>query len=160
MDKYIIAIDPGLLTGASVIRIPSGGEPEVVDTSELLPHTFAPWLRESLDEMLTQEREFGKDFFIVCERFTINAATAKKTQAPWSLEQIGILKQCMRDVGLDEEALVMQNPSDAMKMFDNNALRKVGVWHRGGAGHANDSLRHALLYAARTGWTPRALLSE
>lgn len=160
MDKYVIAIDPGLLTGASVVKIPDGGDPVALETAELIPKAFAPWVRGWIDSLSHEGLEFGKEWFIVCERFTINAATAKKTQAPWSLEQIGILKQCMRDVALDEEALILQNPSDAMKMFDNDALRKVGVWHKGGGGHANDSLRHALLFAARTGWIPRVLLGE
>lgn len=156
-----MAIDPGLLTGASIVKMKTMEDtPETLETAELIPKSFAPWVRGWLDELIRVEAEQGDRYAVVCERFVINAATAKKTQAPWSLEQIGILKQCLRDRGLDEESIFMQNPADAMKMFTNDSLRKIGVWHRGGDGHANDSLRHALLYAARNGWVPRALLGE
>lgn len=161
MAFYIMAIDPGLLTGASIVKMTSTEEsPVAVETVELIPKSFAPWVRGWLADFAGSGYVQGQDFAVVCERFVINAATAKKTQAPWSLEQIGILKQCLRDRGLDEERIVMQNPADAMKMFPNDSLRKVGVWHRGGDGHANDSLRHALLYSARNGWVPRVLLGE
>ena len=161
MTTYIMAIDPGLLTGASIVKMTSTEEsPVALETVELIPKSFAPWVRMWLDELMRVQMEQGDRFVVVCERFVINAATAKKTQAPWSLEQIGILKQCLRDRGLDEEDIVLQNPADAMKMFTNDSLRKVGVWHKGGDGHANDSLRHALLYSARNGWVPRVLIGE
>jgi hypothetical protein len=43
-------------------------------------------------------------------------------------------------------------------MFPNEALKKLEYWHRGGAGHALDAIRHGLLYLAKNGWTPRKLL--
>jgi hypothetical protein len=58
----------------------------------------------------------------------------------------------------DPERIVFQSPADAKAMFPNEALKKVGAWHVGGEGHANDAIRHALLRLVKTGWKPRVLL--
>ena len=120
------------------------------------------WSRE-LDEdeyafPIRWEFEHYPHIEIVCERFIINAATAKKTQAPYSLELIGVLKQIVRDNGRTVDTIVFQAPADAMNMFPNPALKKLGYWHKGGAGHALDSMRHGLLRIAKTGWAPIGLL--
>jgi hypothetical protein len=48
---------------------------------------------------------------------------------------------------------------DAKNMFPNKALKILKFWHVGGAGHALDAIRHALLALVRTyRWIPRALL--
>jgi hypothetical protein len=94
----------------------------------------------------------------VCERFTITAQTTKNSQAPYSLEQIGVLKHLCREFGYDPEAIVFQSPADAKNMFPNPALKKIGTWHVGGAGHAQDAIRHALLRLTKTGWKPTILL--
>jgi len=127
-----------------------GGEPVLVWSAEVDEEQYAVPIRFEL----TAHPELE----IVCERFIITSETAKKTQAPFSLELIGILKQIMRDAGLPVASLHLQNPSDAKKMFPNPALKKLEYWHRGGAGHALDSMRHGLLYFARTGWKPTRLL--
>jgi hypothetical protein len=49
-------------------------------------------------------------------------------------------------------------PADAMTMFDNEKLKKLEYWHRGGKGHALDAIRHALLRLVKTGWKPIRLL--
>ena len=97
---------------------------------------------------------------VACERFTINAQTVKNSQAPYSLEQIGILKQCMLDLGMDLDLLKMQAPSDAKALFPNEALKKLGYWHKGGEGHALDAIRHGLLRFVKTGWHPVDLIKE
>jgi hypothetical protein len=32
------------------------------------------------------------------------------------------------------------------------------TWHKGGEGHANDAIRHALLKLVKSGWKPKVLL--
>lgn len=95
---------------------------------------------------------------VVVERFTVTAATAKKSPQQWSSEIIGTVKQTMRDFGRSEEEIYFQKPADAMNLFPNKALQKLGYWHKGGKDHANDSIRHALTYMAGNGWMPTGLL--
>jgi hypothetical protein len=97
---------------------------------------------------------------VACERFTINAQTVKNSQSPYSLEQIGILKQCMLDAGRQADDIYMQAPADAKAMFPNEALKKLGYWHRGGEGHALDAIRHGLLRLVKSGWKPVSLLQK
>ena len=155
MTKIIISVDPGKATGFAVLKWVDGQEPEIVITAEPQPDEFANLVREYLDEAL----KYDANLFVVCERFVINAQTVRNSQAPYSLEQIGVLKQCLRDVGISEESILWQSPADAKAMFPNPALKKVGYWHKGGEGHALDALRHALLCLVKKGWKPTSLLS-
>lgn len=148
--RRILAIDPGKKTGMCVFTIVPGQEPVLVWSKELDENEFAMPVRWELENFPELE--------VVCERFIINAQTAKKTQAPFSLELIGVLKQCLRDVGRSEEDIIFQSPADAMNLFPNPGLKKLGYWHVGGAGHALDSIRHGLLRLAKTGWSPVGLL--
>jgi hypothetical protein len=91
---------------------------------------------------------------VACERFTITAQTVRNSQAPYSLEQIGVLKHLCRESGHSVDAISFQAPVDAKRMFPNEVLRGLGIWHRGGAGHANDAIRHALLALVRQKWVP------
>lgn len=153
LSRVIIAVDPGKMTGTCVLGMPSGGEPVMLASAEYECREFAPFMREQLHQWFP-----GTQVDIVCERFVINAQTVRNTQAPWSLEQIGILKQVLRDKDIPEDSIIWQAPADAMNMFTNEKLKRLGYWHRGGAGHANDATRHALLRAVKSGWIPRGLL--
>jgi hypothetical protein len=127
-----------------------GEEPILVWSVELTEDEFIAPIRRELVE--------HPEIEIACERFVINAQTAKKSQAGWSLELIGNLKQAVRDVGRPVSDIHLQAPADAMNLFPNPALKKLQYWHVGGAGHALDSIRHGLLYLAKTGWPPARLL--
>lgn len=150
MPRRIVAIDPGLKTGMCAFWYADGQDPTMAWSDELDEHEVIPRLRQELAE--------NPDLELVVERFTINMATAKKAQAPYSLELIGAIKQTMRDVGRPVEDITLQKPADAMAMFPNEALKKLGYWHRGGAGHALDSIRHAMIYLVRAKWKPSGLL--
>lgn len=154
---HVVAVDPGKATGVSYFQFDElMDNPKLVKSAEVQPTEFAPWVRDVVDEIISIQ---GNIVF-VCERFTINAQTVKNSQAPYSLEQIGVLKQIMRDRGIDENSIVWQTPADAKSLFPNPSLKKVGTWHVGGEGHANDSIRHGLLYLAKKGgWVPSVLLS-
>lgn len=155
MTKYVLAVDPGKATGIAVIEWSNGEEPKIVLTTEAQPHEMAQYVRNCISSC----SESGASLIVVCERFVINAQTVRNSQAPYSLEQIGVLKQCLRDAEIDEESIIWQSPADAKAMFPNEALKKVGYWHKGGEGHALDALRHSLLCLVRKGWKPSALLS-
>lgn len=154
MAKLILAVDPGKATGMALFRYVSGQEPEILWSIEVQQEEYAAPIRSALDMSVMMEVEMD----IVCERFTINAQTVKNSQAPYSLEQIGILKQCLLDAGRSTTDIYFQSPADAKAMFDNSKLKKLEYWHKGGEGHALDAIRHGLLHIIRIGWKPLRLL--
>ena len=148
--KHILAIDPGKDTGMALFSIEQGQDPTLVWSGEYQQHEYAKPIRETLS--------LYPDVEVVCERFIINMQTVKNSQAPYSLEQIGIAKQCLMDAGRKPDDIIFQSPSDAKAMFDNPKLKKLEYWHKGGEGHALDAIRHALLQCVKLGWIPRRLL--
>lgn len=154
--RFILSVDPGKASGIALFQYVAGEEPELLMSGEYQQNEYAQPIREALASTMI----FKSKIEIVCERFTINAQTVKNSQAPFSLEQIGILKQCMMDIGMSAEDISFQSPADAKSMFPNPKLKKLGYWHKGGEGHALDAIRHGLLRLAKTGWKPLALLEE
>lgn len=148
--KMILAVDPGKATGLALFQLKSGQEPVLAWAREVQQVEYATPIRETLKEY--------PDADVVCERFVINAQTVRNTQAPFSLEQIGILKQCLIDIGRKPDDIYFQSPSDAKGMFDNSKLKKLEYWHKGGEGHALDAIRHGLLRCVKLGWKPIRLL--
>ena len=138
------------MTGLCVFTLEPGQEPVLEWSAEVDEDTFATAVRYEMDRYPELE--------VVCERFVITAQTAKNSQAPFSLELIGVLKQCVRDKGRKVESIYFQKPADVMNLFPNEALKKLGYWHKGGKDHANDSIRHALTYLSGNGWMPTRLL--
>lgn len=148
--RRVIAIDPGKMTGLAVFSLTAGEEPVLEWSAEVDEDTFAVPIRYEMDRYPELE--------VVCERFVITAQTAKNSQAPFSLELIGVLKQIVRDHGRSVDSIFFQKPADAMNLFPNEALKKLHYWHKGGADHGNDAIRHALTYLAGNGWMPTRLL--
>jgi hypothetical protein len=151
--RLVLAVDPGKATGVCLFLYESA-EPELLWSGEYQADEFATVVRSAISE--AQAR--GTWLETTCERFTITAQTAKNSQAPYSLEQIGVLKHLIRESNGVASELVFQSPVDAKRLFPNEALKKLEYWHRGGEGHALDAIRHGLLYLAKHGWTPRRLL--
>lgn len=152
---YVLSVDPGKLSGISLISWQKGEEPKIMWSLETDEKEFPKKIRNALVQASFDKKELK----VVCERFIINAATAKKSQAPYSLELIGMLKLILMDNEMDPESINFQSPADAKSMFPNEKLKKLGIWHVGGDGHALDSLRHALVFLAKSGWIPLKLLS-
>lgn len=150
--KHVLSVDPGKATGMALFSFETGQNPVLVWSGEFQQDEYAKPIREALQGV-------QGDLEVVCERFTINAQTVKNSQAPFSLEQIGILKQCLLDVGRPADDIYFQSPADAKAMFPNEALKKLGYWHRGGEGHALDAIRHGLLRLVKSGWKPLELLN-
>ena len=146
MTTHVLAVDPGKATGLSFFSYEKGEEPVMIWSKEVQFDTYAEPIRSVLAEY--------PDVHVICERFTINAQTVRNSQAPFSLEEIGVLKQIMIDYGYTPENLKFQSPADAKAMFDNQKLKKLEYWHKGGEGHALDSIRHGLLYMVKLGWSP------
>lgn len=152
--KIILSVDPGKASGICTFSIVPGEEPVLEKSGEYQMKEY----HIPIYETIKYAQAMGFKIEVVCERFIINAQTVRNSQAPFSLEQIGILKFIMLDCGIDPDELIFQSPSDAKKMFPNEALKKLEYWHKGGEGHANDSIRHGLLRLVKTGWKPMRLL--
>jgi hypothetical protein len=155
MTKYVLSVDPGKATGMALFSLQTGQEPVLEWSGEFQQHEYAEPIRAVLSNS-----EISENLTVVCERFTINAQTLRNSQSPFSLEQIGILKQCILDAGKKPEEIVFQAPADAKAMFPNEALKFLEYWHRGGEGHALDAIRHALLRLVKLGWKPVKLLER
>jgi hypothetical protein len=149
--RYVLAVDPGKATGMALFSLESGQEPVLIWSGEFQQEEYAKPIRDTL-------AAYGDALDVVCERFTINAQTVRNSQAPYSLEQIGILKQCLMDAGRKPDDVYFQSPADAKAMFDNPKLKKLEYWHKGGEGHALDAIRHGLLKLVKLGWKPVRLL--
>lgn len=99
----------------------------------------------------------AQDTVIVAESFIITPATAKNSQAPWSLEVIGVARMVC-EVYIGRELRLQQ--AAAAKRFSSDArLKRAGFWTPG-KGHANDASRHLLLYLATHGLLGDELLTE
>lgn len=155
MPSYVLAIDPGKVTGMALFSREGLSEPVLEWSKELEQHEVAEVLRSTL---WTATIRHSVD--VVCERFVINAQTVRNSQAPYSLEVIGIVKQCLHDNGKAMDDIFFQPPANAMAMFDNKKLKKLEYWHRGGKGHALDAIRHALVRLVAKGWKPVKLLED
>jgi hypothetical protein len=153
--KYVLSVDPGKAPGMALFSLQTGQEPVLEWSGEFQQHEYAEPIRAVLSNL-----EIADSLDVVCERFTINAQTLRNSQSPYSLEQIGILKQCMLDANKSPEDIVFQAPADAKAMFPNQALKFLEYWHRGGEGHALDAIRHALLRLVKIGWKPVKLLER
>jgi hypothetical protein len=152
--RHILAVDPGKATGLSYFTYDGQNDPEMLWSKEVQQHEYAQPIRDAFRYSQSQ----GVKLEVVCERFTINAQTVRNSQAPFSLEQIGILKQIMMDNGRSPEEIFFQSPADAKAMFTNEKIKTLEYWHRGGEGHALDSIRHGLLRLVKSGWKPLKLL--
>jgi hypothetical protein len=155
MPKYVLSVDPGKITGMALFSYEYGSEPVMEWSKELEQDEVADIVRNTI---WTPTIRYNID--VVCERFVINAQTVRNSQAPYSLEVIGIVKQCLKDNGRAMDDIYFQTPADAMTMFDNKKLKKLDYWHVGGGGHALDAIRHALLRLVKTGWKPVKLLEN
>lgn len=153
----ILAVDPGKATGIAIMswNPDLDREPELLDSKEVQSKDFA----DEIELAFNYNKNKFEDFYVACESFTINAQTAKNSQAPWSLENIGVLKHLCRRAGYDPSNIAFQPPVNAKNMFPNPALKTLGYWHRGGEGHANDAIRHGLLRLVKVGWKPVRLLT-
>lgn len=153
----VLGVDPGKASGIALVSWDpeeEGEELGLIYSLEVQPEEFADEIKIGLGYMKNEP------LYVACESFTINAQTAKNSQAPWSLENIGVLKHLCREAGYPVENISFQAPANAKSMFPNPTLKTLGTWHRGGEGHANDAIRHALLRLVKAGWKPLKLLSE
>lgn len=140
-SHYLVACDPGLMTGLGVIDVTDMDNPRPLMAWEVSLFEFY----DTMEEIIEKTKDVKVT--IVYEDFIITPETAKKTPQPYSLWLIGVMQYlCYKH----DMAFEVQKPAD--KAFipntkdGNTKLRKVGFWYKGGAGHANDMYRHAVVW--------------
>lgn len=131
MPDYM-ALDPGLTTGWAILHEDGRHESGQLTVWETYRAVEKFCERDSAN-------------VLVAEKFTITARTAQLSQAPWSLELIGVARK--EAWKLLDTPLVTQTPAQAKGFSSDARLRHLGWWLPG-KGHANDASRHLLLYAA------------
>lgn len=130
----LLAIDPGLATGVSVIDWSNKDQPTKIETLELDIAGFYDRI-----ESLVLDSDL-----VIMENFIVTVSSAKKNFQPSSLHLIGVvLYLCY----LNDKKVVLQNPLDR-EFTPNQILKDFKLWHVGGAGHANQASRHAYYYMA------------
>jgi hypothetical protein len=138
--------DPGLVSGIGVLH----WDPERgVEKVEAFEGSLAE-VGESAEVFL---RGFpAAEAEVVIERFVITTRTGTLSSPDWSLKVCGALEWLVWKHWklLGDDAIAYQSVSAAKQLVPNDVLRSAGVWHRGGAGHANDALRHGIFrYATK-----------
>lgn len=145
--RYLLSIDPGLATGVCLIDLSDPENPVKVWSKEVTIAEF----HDNIEKLVSHE-----ETHVVIEAFKITVETGKLSDAPWSLELIGVVRYLCY---LSGKELDLQLPSQ--KPFaDNDKLRAVDFWHVGGEGHANDALRHAMVWIVDRNrkWTKKLLV--
>lgn len=140
----IIAVDPGKMTGVAIWNEENETEKFVAFEQDVT--TFFDWIHTTVHSQV--EAHGADNVQIVCESFIITPATGKNSQAPWSLELIGVCRFLCHRYGL--KPLKLQSPAVAKTFATDQKLRAVD-WHTKARGHANDAARHLMTYAATNG---------
>lgn len=150
--ERVLAVDPGKLTGAALM-VRLGDEVSIIWSAEL--NVYSTSGAEKLrSEIKGWDQHDDTLLRVVIEKFTITPETGRKSQeASWALRTTGAVELMCVEAGYPLDAIVWQTPAAAKNAFPNPKLKRLGLWHRGGAGHALDAIRHASLYLVTSGWT-------
>jgi len=130
--SIVLSVDPGVMTGWATWsdRLLVVGQAE-----------FDPFVRYVVT--LAEEDQLH---VIVCERYTITGETLKKSRQSASLEVIGFLKS----VGVVYDIpVILQTPADAKRFATDAKLTAAGWKLPSTQDHANDALRHLMLYLVK-----------
>lgn len=140
--KNILSIDPGGTTGIAVISFSEKIAP-VVSHFEEIPnglHGFMAWYQNN--------NEYAWDV-IVCENFTLRQNVKFPDLSPVYI--IGALEAFE-----SPREIIYQSPSQK-HLCDDKRLKIMGM-HKPGKGHANDAIRHAIIYLRNKKHMPTLML--
>jgi hypothetical protein len=140
LPRFVLGVDPGKTTGVALYDLLT----DRMDGAELAEDEVGLWLETIISQV---------EPAIAIEAFVITAYTAKNSQAPWSLEVIGLTRYLAIKYGC---AFEVQAQSAAKNFASDARLQALG-WHRRGKGHMADAQRQVLLFLVRHGWWDDAL---
>jgi len=132
--------DPGLVSGVGILLWSHEAGIEKYESFEGALYEVG----QAAEEFLQQHDPAQSE--IVCERFVITPRTGELTSPDWSLKVCGTLEYLVwKQWGLSGvDTIAYQSAGEAKRLVPNPVLKRAGIWHRGGAGHARDALRHGL----------------
>jgi len=150
--KRILAIDPGGTTGIAIVSFSDNLEP-VVSHHEQVPNGLAGFI-----EWYKSNQHLTWDV-IVCENFTLRINVKFPDLSPVYI--IGALEALEWPT-----KIVYQSPAQK-HLCDDKRLKLMGM-HKPGNGHANDAIRHAIIYLRNKkhmptlmlGWKPEEQVSN
>lgn len=143
LPRFILGVDPGKKSGVALLDLLL----ETCEGEEVAFDAYGSYLESLVDKYRPA---------VVSEAFVMNANTIKNTQAPWSLEAIGVARYMAGKYGCPFE---VQPQSSAKRFATDERLKRLG-WRRPGKGHLADGQRQALLFAVRYGWWHELLGEE
>ena len=136
---YVMAVDPGKITGWLVYQ-----QLQVVEAEDLALKVVQ-WGEDDQQRFceLAEQWVDRTSIPVVCERWDHRPGV--RTFEPYSLEIIGTLRYL---TGFDKRRFYLQSPGDAKEFGTATKLApyRAQGFGKGGAGHALDALRHALLF--------------
>lgn len=150
IPPHCFALDPGLASGIAELEYDHVHNRLTLTASYETTRDEVGW---RLENFCTRYKPH--EAMVVAEHFIITPKTATNSQAPWSLEINGMCKWIVHKMwGVDiERALHLQVKSHVDPLITNPVIRKLGLWHKGGAGHANVAIRHGVYRYAIMGVT-------
>jgi len=153
---YVLGIDPGTLTGLSVVRFTLRGEVAHVWHGELEWDVAC----DAIEYWTYQIRRRPGHALVGGEKFTVNSKTHLMGQ-PGIENTLGILGVARRTAKKRDVEMRLVGPNPAKKLCDNEGLRMIGCHVRGGEGHANDATRQCVFHALKEkALDPRRVFSE
>jgi hypothetical protein len=139
VTQYILAVDPGVTSGAVTWygdAIGYGDEYQQIDLCDYADFVLRSWHTADIEAV------------VVCEAYRITQETMRKTRQTASLEIIGALRWLAAKYGHE---FVLQGASEAKRFMTDAKLRHLGWYCCGTLGHMIDALRHLGLYLAKQG---------
>lgn len=142
LPRYVLGDDPGYRTGLALVDLLS----DECESWEIQFDDAGPFL----EELIARYRPA-----IGCEAFIINVNTATNSQAPWSLEGIGIVRFLAKKYGCPFK---IQSQSSAVSFAPDPLLKRLG-WYK-----PNRNIKRAQQQAVKLlvdhGWWHSALDPE
>lgn len=129
----ILSLDPGGTTGVALIESQEDTEPQLLWATQV-----NGGLAGFMDFYLNEIKQFPLDL-IVCESFTLREGIYGADLSPVYI--IGALEAFNRASKVE---IKYQAPSQK-SLCDDARLKKMGL-HQRGKQHANDAIRHAIIY--------------
>lgn len=149
----LIGIDPGKVTGLCSINVDEEGILNSVEHFEFDHMAIGHYMEQVYNDW----RKFGNKPIIIIESFTITQATAKNSQAPWSLETIGLVRYFSAKADIHLEFV---NPSSHKSLVTKDLLNLAGLWYPSKGGHANDAASVVMWYTLTSLGLHHELLKE
>lgn len=125
----IVSLDPGGKTGWALFQYTDETEPELLDFGQVDNglQGFIEWFdKEGIDE-------------VVCESFTLRPGVKFPDLSP--VQIIGALEAILHKT----QVKITYQPPSSKPLCDDDRLKSIGM-HKPGLGHANDAIRHGIIY--------------